>query len=132
MTKLNLLDHELITHLHPPVSVAKDVYEATSICVNGVTYREHLFVVFKVDGHEITFAKINKIYVINGVSWLWCSLCNPDGYNRHQHAYMVTVRIQKCLLSVADLASYYNLPGYTINNCVYIALRHRMKVENIV
>ena len=55
-----MLDQELITHLHPLVSVEKNVYEATSM--NGVTY----IVVFKVHGHDTTFAMINKIYVIMG------------------------------------------------------------------
>ena len=87
----NKLGKDLQRELRPLLHDQPNVHSASSICLNGINYCKGLFVVLKVDGHIITFGKIMKIYIISGVSWLWCSVCELRGYDRHKHSYKVYV-----------------------------------------
>ena len=129
----NKLGEDLQRELRPLLHDQPNVHSASSICLNGINYCKGLFVVLKVDGHIITFGKIMKIYIISGVSWLWCSLCELRGYDRHKHSCKVYVctEAQKQLHSPTDIPSYYPLPGYQVDGATYITLKHRLKGEDI-
>ena len=132
LVKFSTLEEELKCKIRCLVHNEDSVYLVGSVRVNGVQYQTGLFVVLSVREHDLFFARISQIYIINGVAWFWCDQFDTCIYYRHTNSYQLGNITSSILVGTEDLWDYYPLPGYEISDdSVHIVLKHRLKGEPI-
>ena len=120
------LPGHLLSLIQPVIGESDQLFQATSVTIDGVKYQNGLAVVTAVDDHEPSFAVIARLFVTDRKLYIAAQkLCNQD-YCTHFHCYTGKVSSTFTLFTIADLAEPFPLSVYSThqNSCCVILKHH--------
>ena len=97
---------------------------------NGLIFRSQRYFIggAVVVGENISynFGKIEKIYLLDGIPFIFCEILGIETFDAHIHAFRVKRTGQFQLVKVRELYDYHALGIYSLRGSFYIPLRHHI------
>ena len=113
---VRLLKNAVQYLLSPLLGGNENVYQATTVTVNGTKYPTSCCVVHGFDDDEYQFGRVSCIFVIGGMEYLLLDTLTTQKFNREVHGYIVSETREVKLCRVSDLQDYHPLGLYTLPN----------------
>jgi len=121
-----LLQQSVQTLIEPLLSADDNLYQCSSVLVDGFRYGCDCAVVTGFVDDEPQFKCVRNGFIINSKIYLLCSDLWTLGYDRHYHAYAVTHLTSFSLLQPDDLIDRHPLGLYRHNTDLFVVLHHRV------
>ncbi len=100
--------------LLPHLGGNENVYQATTVTVNGTRYTTSCCVVYGYADDEYLFGRVSDIFVIGGMEYLLLDILITEEFNREVHCYIVSETSEVKLCRVSQLQDYHPLGLYSL------------------
>ena len=100
--------------LHPVLGESENVYQATSVTVNGILYEAGCCVVHGFELDSYAFGRISCIFIIGGIGFLLLDILRTEEFVPEVHGYHVELEETQKLCRVSELLDYHPLGFYSL------------------
>ena len=124
---VRLLDSTVQDLLIPVLGGNENVYQATSVTINGVQYPVGCCVAHSFENDTYTFAYIRCIFVVGGMEYLLTEVMKTEEFLREVHGYSVSLTGTLKLCRVSNLLDYQPLGVYSLHDAgLVVILKHKI------
>ena len=123
-THLRMLDSDLQKLLQPLLFDREIVYSADGIDLGS--YHCNYIVILKLYNGEYLFGRIEKVFIINDNTYLFCQKYTILEFSGHFHAYNVQTSDRFSLVKVEELLDYHVLGMYLVGGKLFIPLKYHV------
>ena len=102
--------------LQPVLGGSENVYQASSITVNGILYETDCCVAYGYELDSYAFGKISCIFLIGGIGYLLLEVLNTEEFVPEAHGYHVVPAGTLKLCRVSELLDYHPLGLYSLTD----------------
>jgi len=113
---VRLLKDTIQEVLEPVLGGCENVYQASSITVNGILYESGCCVVHGFELDSYAFGKISCIFTTGGIGYLLLELLRTEEFVQEAHGYHVVPTETVKLCRVSELLDYHPLGLYSLTD----------------